>query len=276
MQVWWLFPIKFFDFFEYMQVRETWGSPNLHILKKDQHFDAKCASNLHILKIIKNFDSEKPPNLHILKKIKKNQKLIHLCQSVPHSVWIFCFFYFFEYMQAWWLFTIKCFDFFQYMQVWWLLPIKFFDFFEYMQVRETWGSPNLHILKKDQHFDAKCASNLHILKIIKNVDSEKPPNLHILKKNQKYQKLIHLCQSVPHRVWNFWFFWFFCVYAWFGGFSLSFFIFEYVQVLCTFGIKMLILFEYMQVWWTSSLKPTFLQPSNDMILFNFFPLSISI
>ena len=31
---------------------------------------------------------------------------------------------------------------------------------------------------------------------------------------------------------------------------------------------MLIFFEYMQVWWTSSLKPTFLQPSNDMILFN--------
>ncbi len=29
-------------------------------------------------------------------------------------------------------------------------------------------------------------------------------------------------------------------------------------------------FEYMQVWWTSSLKPTFLQPSNDMIFFNLF------
>ena len=43
-----------------------------------------------------------------------------------------------------------------------------------------------------------------------------------------------------------------------------------MQVLCTFGLKMLIFFEYMQVWWTSSLKPTFLQPSNDMILFNLF------
>ena len=27
---------------------------------------------------------------------------------------------------------------------------------------------------------------------------------------------------------------------------------EYMQVLCTFGIKMLIFFEYMQVWGTSS------------------------
>ena len=35
----------------------------------------------------------------------------------------------------------------------------------------------------------------------------------------------------------------------FGDFRQSFFFdfFEYVQVLCTFGIKMLIFFEYMQV-----------------------------
>ena len=38
---------------------------------------------------IKSVDSEKSPNLHILKKIKKKQKLIHLCQSVPHRVWFF-------------------------------------------------------------------------------------------------------------------------------------------------------------------------------------------
>ena len=81
------------------------------------------------------------------------------------------------------------------------------------------------------------AQNLHILKKIKKIDSEQSPNLHILKKNQK---LIHLCQSVPHRVWFFCFFWvyaglvtfhylFFC---WiflsicrFGDFSLSFFVF---------------------------------------------------
>ena len=33
----------------------------------------------------------------------------------------------------------------------------------------------------------------------------------------------------------------------FGGFSLSFFFFESMQVLCTLGINMLIFFEYMQV-----------------------------
>ena len=87
-----------------------------------------------------------------------------------------------------------------------------------MQVWETWGSPNLHILKKNQHFDAKSAQNLHILKKIKSFDSEKSPNLHILKKIKKKQKLIHLCQSVPHRVWNFWFFDSICR---FGDFSLS-------------------------------------------------------
>ena len=42
----------------------------------------------------------------------------------------------------------------------------------------------------------------------------------------------------------------------FGGFSLSklLIFFEYMQVLCTLGIKMLISFEYLQ--------PTFLQPRN--------------
>ena len=42
-----------------------------HILKKNQHFDAKSAQNLHILKKIKKNDRQKSPNLHILKKIKK-------------------------------------------------------------------------------------------------------------------------------------------------------------------------------------------------------------
>ena len=30
-------------------------------------------------------------------------------------------------------------DFFEYMQVWWLFTIKTFDFFEYMQVLRTFG-----------------------------------------------------------------------------------------------------------------------------------------
>ena len=41
------------------------------------------------------------------------------------------------------------------------------------------------------------------------------------KKSKKKQKPIHLCQSVPHRVWDFWFFDFF----------------EYMQVWCLFTIK---------------------------------------
>ena len=67
--------------------------------------------------------------------------------------------------------------------------------------------------QKKQHFDAKSAQNLHILKKIKSFDSEKSPNLHILKKKSKNQKPSHLCQWVPHRVWDFWFFCFFWVYA---------------------------------------------------------------
>ena len=100
------------------------------------------------------------------------------------------------------------------------------------------SAQNLHILKKDQHFDVKSAQNLNILKKIQNFDSEKPPNLHILKNIKKNQKLIHLCQSVPHRVWNVWFFWvyaglvtfyyqlfwFFLSICRFGDFSLSFFL----------------------------------------------------
>ena len=144
-------------------------TPNLHILKKNQHVDAKSAQHLHILKKFKSFDSEKSPNLHILKKIKKikNLRLYVGLTGIDELV-----FDFFEYMQVWWLFTIKTFDFFEYMQVlcafgikmliliFWvfagseLFPIKMFVFFEYMQVWGTWGSPNLHVLKKDQRSGA--------------------------------------------------------------------------------------------------------------------------
>ena len=116
--------------------------------QKNQHFDAKSAKNLHILKKIKSFDSEKSPNLHILKKIKKIKNLRLYVGLTGIDDLVFDFLDFFEYMQVWWLFTIKTFVFFEYMQVWWLFPIKMFDFFEYMQVWGTWGSPNLHILKK--------------------------------------------------------------------------------------------------------------------------------
>ena len=66
---------KCLTFFEYMQVWGTWGSPNLHILKKINMLMPKVQKNLHILKKIKSFDSEKSPNLHILKKIKKIKNL---------------------------------------------------------------------------------------------------------------------------------------------------------------------------------------------------------
>ena len=112
--------------------------------KKNQHFDAKSAQNLHILKKIKSFDSEKSPNLHILKKIKKiKNQFIYASQSHIESE----IFDFFEYMQVWWLFTIKTFDFFEYMQVLCTFGIKMLIFFEYMQVWWTSSPSNLHIHK---------------------------------------------------------------------------------------------------------------------------------
>ena len=140
----WAFPYQDVCFFEYMQVWKTWGSPNLHILKEDQHVDAKSAQNLHILKKIKSFDSEKSPNLHILKKIKKiKNQFIYASQSHIESE-IFDFFVFFEYMQVWWLFTIETFDFFEYMQVLCTFGINMLIFFEYVQVWWTSSLSNLH------------------------------------------------------------------------------------------------------------------------------------
>ena len=128
--------------FERLEVHQTL------ILKKNQHFDAKSAQNLHILKKIKSFDSEKSPNLQILKKIKKiKNQFIYASQSHIESE-IFDFFDFFEYMQVWWLFTIKTFDFFEYMQVLCTFGIKMLIFFEYMQVWWTSSPSNLHIHKK--------------------------------------------------------------------------------------------------------------------------------
>ena len=139
------FPIKkMFVFFEYMQVWGTWGSPNLHILKKNQHVDAKSAQHVHILKNFQSFDSEKSPNLHILKKIKKNKnQFIYASQSHIESE-IFDFFDFFEYMQVWWLFTIETFDFFEYMQVLCTFGINMLIFLEYVQVWWTSSLSNLH------------------------------------------------------------------------------------------------------------------------------------
>ena len=73
-------------------------SSNLHILKKNQHFDMEKSPNLDILKKIKNFDSEKSPNLDILKKIKNFRLYVGLT-GIDELV--FDFFDFFEYIKVW-------------------------------------------------------------------------------------------------------------------------------------------------------------------------------
>ena len=151
-----------------MQIWETWGSPNLHILKKDQQFDAKSAQNLHILKKIKNFDSEKSPNLHMLKKIKNIKKFRLYVGLTGIDELVFDFFDYFEYMRVWWLFTIKMFDFFEGMQVWCLFTIKILDFFEYMQV---WWASSLKPTFLQPSNDMVCCNlfssfNIYLSKLI--------------------------------------------------------------------------------------------------------------
>ena len=58
--------------FERLEVQQT-----MHLLTKNQHFDAKSAQNLHIPKKTKN-DREKSPNLHILKKVKKKNLRLYV------------------------------------------------------------------------------------------------------------------------------------------------------------------------------------------------------
>ena len=87
----------------------TSSAQNLHLLKKNQPFDAKSAQNLNILKTIQNVDSEKSPNLHILKKIKKIKNFRLYVGLTGIDELVFDIFDLFEYMQVWWLFTIKIF-----------------------------------------------------------------------------------------------------------------------------------------------------------------------
>ena len=147
MQVWWLFPIKMFDFFEYMQVWGTWGSPNLHIPKKNNILMPKMHKACIYSKISKVL-IVKSHQTCIYSKNQKNQKSQTLCGTHWHRWLGFCFSWLFWVYAGLVTFHYQNFCFFEYMQVWWLFPIKMFDFFEYMQVWGTWGSPNLHILKK--------------------------------------------------------------------------------------------------------------------------------
>ena len=210
MQVWWLFTIKTFDIFEYMQVflhfwhqhvdffeyMQVWwtSSPsNLHILKKVKHFDREKSPNLHILK--KKIDSEKSPNLHILKKIKKikNQVIYASESQIESEILILLFFWVyaglatFHYQNFWFFWVYAGFLHFWHQNV---------DFFEYMQVWWTSSPSNLHILKK---------RNILIGKSYKTCIYSK--------KSKKIKKPSHLRQWLPHRVWDFWFFWFFWAYA---------------------------------------------------------------
>ena len=134
-------------------------------------------------------------------------------------------------------------------------PYKMFDFFEYMQVWGTWGSLNLHILKKINMLMPKVQKNLHILKKIKSFDnSEKSPNLHILKKNKKIKNLrLYVgLTGIDDLVFDFLFF--FLSICRFGDFSLSkLLIFLSICRFCALLASKCCFFEYMQVWWTSSL-----------------------
>ena len=86
------------------------------------------------------------------KKSKKKQKLIHLCQSVPHRVWNFCFFCFF------WVYAGLV-----------TFPYQNFCFFwVYAGLRDLKFTKPAYT-QKNQHFDAKSAQSLHILKKIKKM-----------------------------------------------------------------------------------------------------------
>ena len=78
--------------------------------QKNQN-DRERPPNLHILKKIKKIDSEKSPNLHILKKSTKIKNFRLYVGLTGIDELIFDIFDFFEYMQVWWLFTIKIFVF---------------------------------------------------------------------------------------------------------------------------------------------------------------------
>ena len=84
-------------------------SKKINILMPKVH--KTCIYSKKSKHLIKTFDSEKSPNLNILKKIKNFRLYVGLT-GIDELV-----FDFFEYMQVWWLFTIKMFDFFEYIQV---------------------------------------------------------------------------------------------------------------------------------------------------------------
>ena len=214
MQVWWLFTINCFDFFWVYAGLRTWSSLNLNILKKHQHFDAKSAQNLHILKKIKKkWSSKVTKPAYTQKKSKKSKTNWSMPVSPTYRVWNFCFFLIF-------LSICRFGDFSLSKLLIFLSICRFGDFslsklliflsicrFEGLEVHETCiYSKKINILMPKVH--KTCIYSKKSKKWSSKVT--KPA---YTQKNQKNQKLIDLCQSVPHRVWNFVFFWFFWVYA---------------------------------------------------------------
>ena len=264
MQVWWLFTIKTFDFFEYMHVVCTFGIKMLFfwVYAGSGAFPYQNVCFLWVYAGLRDFrftkpaytqknqgvDSEKSPNLHILKK-KTSQTLCCIDELV------FDFLDSFEYMQVLCaLLASKCWSFLSICRFW-AVPYQNVCFFVYMQVWGTWGSPNLHILKKNQHFDAKSAQNLHILKKIKSFDSEKSPNLHILKKIKKIKNLRLYVGLTGIDELVFGSFLIFLSICRFGDFSLSkLLIFLSICRFCALLASKCWFFLSMRVWWTSSLS----------------------
>ena len=129
MQVRWLFTIKTFVFFEYMQVLCAFGIKMLILIfwvfagselfpikmfvflsicrfeGLEVHQTCIYSKKINMLmpKVHKTCIYSKKSKVLIVKshqtciysKNQKNQKPIHLCQSVAHRVWDFCFFWFF-------------------------------------------------------------------------------------------------------------------------------------------------------------------------------------
>ena len=179
-------------------------------------------------------------------KNQKNQKLIHLCQSVPHKVLNFWFFWvyaglvIFPYQNFWFFWVYAGLVTFPYQNFWF--------FWVYAGLRELKFTKPAYT-QKNQHFDAKSAQNLHILKKKTKKMIVKSHQTCIYSKKSKKSKLIHLCQSVPHRsayrVWNFWFFWFFWVYAGLVTFPYQNFWFFWVYAgLVTFPYQM---FDFLSI-----------------------------
>ena len=145
MQVWWLFTIKIFIFFEYMQVLCTLGIKMLIFLSICRFGEPQVSQTCIYSKKSKILIGKRHQTCIYSKKskhliVKSHQTCIYSKKSKKIKNFrlyvgltgtdelVFDFFDFFEYMQVWWLFTIKIFDFFEYMQVLCTLGIKMLIF----------------------------------------------------------------------------------------------------------------------------------------------------